>query len=48
MRIKIVKEYRGYHIGETHDVIRPYAELLIKKGIAIRTKDITTSDMRTT
>lgn len=43
MQVKIVKNYKGYKKGDTLDVERKKALMLIKSGVAIAHKMITSS-----
>jgi len=45
MRIRIIKPYKSYKVGEIIEVSQSGAETLIKYGIGIISKDITQSDV---
>lgn len=47
MRIKIVRNANPYTKGQVISLPQKQAELLIKSGIAIITKDMTDFDLRT-
>lgn len=46
MRVRIIKTYKAFVRGQVLTMPRPSAELLIKKGVAIYSKDITDSDLK--
>lgn len=47
MRIRIIKDESIYREGETIITTPEIGKLLIKRGIAIKTKDIVSTDTRT-
>ena len=47
MRVKIIQNYEQYLIGQVLDLPKSKAELLIRSGAAIKTKDMTQTDIRT-
>lgn len=48
MRLKIIKNVNPYTAGQVVSLPKGQAELLIKQGLAIKSKDMTVNDMKTT
>lgn len=46
-RVKIIKDYKEYKSGETHEVTPNIAHGLVNKGVAMLSKDMEQSDQHT-
>lgn len=46
MRVRLIKEYKNYQLGQIITVAKKTGELLIKSGIAIYSKDMTNHDLK--
>lgn len=46
MRIKIIHDFEQYRSGDVIETTKQAGELLIKKGLGIKSKDMTSKDFR--
>lgn len=46
MRIKVIQDFDQYRAGDVIETTKKTGELLIKKGLGIKSKDMTSKDFR--